>query len=76
MAHAHLLETGRRRIAFVNGPADTAPGRARSEGYQQACAATGSHGIGGGGRRLHGRRRRGGVGHPRRARPPPLDRTR
>ena len=44
MAHAHLLETGRRRIAFVNGPADTAPGRARSEGYQQACAATGSTG--------------------------------
>ena len=44
MAHAHLLETGRRRIAFVNGPSDKALGRAGREGYQQACAATGSMG--------------------------------
>jgi LacI family transcriptional regulator len=42
LAHAHLVETRRRRIAFVNGPADTAPGRARIEGYQQACEASGS----------------------------------
>ena len=44
MAHAHLLETSRRRIDFVNGPSDTALGRAGREGYQQACAATGSTG--------------------------------
>ncbi|HEU4332342.1 MAG TPA: LacI family DNA-binding transcriptional regulator [Lapillicoccus sp.] len=44
LAHTHLVETGRRRIAFLNGPADTAPGRARREGYEQACAAYGSVG--------------------------------
>ena len=44
LAHRHLLDTGRRRIAFVNGPRDTAPGRARREGYEQACAASGSTG--------------------------------
>jgi len=45
MAHQHLVETGRRRIAFVNGPADTAPGRARLEGFRQASAAAGSAGA-------------------------------
>ena len=44
LAHRHLLDTGRRRIAFVNGPRDTAPGRARREGYEQACATSGSTG--------------------------------
>jgi LacI family transcriptional regulator len=42
LAHTHLAEAGRRRIAFVNGPTDTAPGRARREGYEQACLASGS----------------------------------
>ncbi len=42
LAHRHLVATGRRRIAFVNGPTDTAPGRARREGFEIACAATGS----------------------------------
>lgn len=41
LAHRHLLESGRRRIAFVNGPPDTAPGQARLEGFQEACAAAG-----------------------------------
>ena len=45
MAHQHLVETGRRRIVFVNGPADTAPGRARLEGFRQASAAAGSAGA-------------------------------
>jgi len=45
MAHQHLVETGRRRIAFVNGPANTAPGRARLEGFRQASAAAGSAGA-------------------------------
>lgn len=42
LAHQHLLQTGRRRIAFVNGPTETAPGRARREGYETACATAGS----------------------------------
>lgn len=42
MAHDHLVRSARRRIAFVNGPSDTAPGRARQEGYEQACATNGS----------------------------------
>lgn len=37
----HLVETGRRRIAFVNGPADTVPGRNRLRGYRTALAACG-----------------------------------
>jgi len=44
MAHQHLVTTGRRRIAFVNGPTDTAPGRARLEGFREASAAAGSAG--------------------------------
>lgn len=42
LAHRHLRETGRSRIAFVNGPADTAPGRARLEGFRQANADAGA----------------------------------
>jgi LacI family transcriptional regulator len=37
-AVAHLVATGRRRIAFVNGPADTVPGRSRLEGFTLATA--------------------------------------
>ncbi|WP_129843398.1 LacI family DNA-binding transcriptional regulator [Streptomyces sp. RFCAC02] len=37
----HLHGTGRRRIAFVNGPADTVPGRNRAEGYRAGLAACG-----------------------------------
>jgi LacI family transcriptional regulator len=35
----HLLEIGRRRIAFVNGPLDTTPGSARQQGFERAIAA-------------------------------------
>ncbi|ARQ70946.1 LacI family DNA-binding transcriptional regulator [Streptomyces marincola] len=38
---AHLHGTGRRRIAFVNGPSDTVPGRNRGHGYRTALAAHG-----------------------------------
>ncbi|WP_419994111.1 LacI family DNA-binding transcriptional regulator [Streptomyces boninensis] len=38
----HLAETGRRRIAFINGPIDTVPGRNRDEGYRKGLA---DHGI-------------------------------
>lgn len=41
MAVRHLHETGRRRIAFVNGPSDTVPGRNREEGYRAALAECG-----------------------------------
>ncbi|WP_346777272.1 LacI family DNA-binding transcriptional regulator [Streptomyces sp. HNM0575] len=41
LAVRHLAETGRRRIAFVNGPADTVPGRNRHLGYHRALAACG-----------------------------------
>lgn len=41
LAVRHLYETGRRRIAFVNGPADTVPGRNRDEGYRTALAECG-----------------------------------
>ncbi|MCT2594382.1 LacI family transcriptional regulator [Streptomyces sp. N2-109] len=37
----HLVETGRRRIAFVNGPADTVPGHNRQRGYRRALADCG-----------------------------------
>ncbi|OKI05475.1 LacI family transcriptional regulator [Streptomyces sp. CB02923] len=37
----HLVETGRRRIAFVNGPADTVPGRHRALGYRTALESCG-----------------------------------
>jgi LacI family transcriptional regulator len=37
----HLFATGRRRIAFVNGPEKTAPGRARRRGYLDGLRACG-----------------------------------
>ena len=36
LAYSHLAAVGRRRIAFVNGPTDTAPGRSRDEGFATA----------------------------------------
>lgn len=44
LAYQHLVDTGRRRIAFVNGPTDTAPGRARQRGFAAACEAFGGEG--------------------------------
>jgi LacI family transcriptional regulator len=41
LALAHLVATGRRRIAFVNGPVDTVPGSARLAGYLQHSAELG-----------------------------------
>lgn len=41
LAIAHLVESGRRAIAFINGPEDTSPGRARREGYEEALAGEG-----------------------------------
>ncbi|WP_314172802.1 LacI family DNA-binding transcriptional regulator [Streptomyces winkii] len=41
LAVRHLVSTGRRRIAFVNGPADTVPGSNRLRGYRRAL-----HGCG------------------------------
>lgn len=35
LAFDHLVSGGRKRIAFVNGPADTAPGRARRLGFER-----------------------------------------
>lgn len=35
----HLVATGRRRLVFLNGPADTTPGRLREEGFLAAMAA-------------------------------------
>uniref|UniRef100_UPI0028112023 LacI family DNA-binding transcriptional regulator n=1 Tax=Microbacterium sp. TaxID=51671 RepID=UPI0028112023 len=35
----HLADAGRRRIAFLNGPADTTPGRVRQEGFRRAVEA-------------------------------------
>jgi DNA-binding LacI/PurR family transcriptional regulator len=40
-AVAHLHETGRRRIAFVNGPPDTSPGGSRLLGYRDGVRAVG-----------------------------------
>ncbi|MEU4361667.1 LacI family DNA-binding transcriptional regulator [Promicromonospora sp. NPDC023987] len=39
-AVAHLVEIGRRRIGFVNGPLDTTPGAARQRGFDAATSAT------------------------------------
>ncbi|HEY3714774.1 MAG TPA: LacI family DNA-binding transcriptional regulator [Jatrophihabitantaceae bacterium] len=36
LAVAHLAESGRRAIGFLNGPVDTVPGRARERGFHQA----------------------------------------
>ncbi len=41
LAIQHLVEGGRRKIAFVNGALDTNPGTARREGYEKALAANG-----------------------------------
>jgi len=38
---AHLVDEGRRRLAFLNGPADTTPGRARRAGFQRAVDSRG-----------------------------------
>lgn len=42
LAYEHLAAVGRHRIAFVNGPTDTAPGRSRDEGF--AAASRGAAG--------------------------------
>ncbi|WP_410793332.1 LacI family DNA-binding transcriptional regulator [Kribbella sp. C-35] len=36
LAVDHLVAKGRRRIAFLNGPADTVPGAARAKGFAEA----------------------------------------
>ena len=36
LAVEHLRDRGRRRIGFVNGPADTVPGAARAKGFAEA----------------------------------------
>jgi DNA-binding LacI/PurR family transcriptional regulator len=41
LAVRHLVESGRRRIAFINGPADTVPGRNRRLGYRTALQQAG-----------------------------------
>lgn len=41
LAIRHLVEKGRRRIGFVNGPLDTVPGAARQAGYLDALEAAG-----------------------------------
>jgi LacI family transcriptional regulator len=41
LALAHLHSTGRRHIAFVNGPVDTVPGTARLAGYLRHSAELG-----------------------------------
>ncbi|WP_435133348.1 LacI family DNA-binding transcriptional regulator [Actinacidiphila sp. bgisy144] len=41
LAVRHLLASGRRRIAFVGGPADTVPGRNRALGYRIALEEAG-----------------------------------
>jgi LacI family transcriptional regulator, galactose operon repressor len=41
IAVRHLHATGRRRIAFINGPPDTVPGHNRERGYRAALAECG-----------------------------------
>lgn len=41
LAVEHLAEAGARRIAFIDGPLDTVPGRARYDGYRRGLAAAG-----------------------------------
>ncbi|WP_216843928.1 LacI family DNA-binding transcriptional regulator [Phytoactinopolyspora alkaliphila] len=41
LAVEHLYAGGARRIAFVNGPADTVPGHARYAGYREGLRACG-----------------------------------
>jgi LacI family transcriptional regulator len=38
LAVRHLFETGKRRIAFLNGPLDTVPGQERLRGYRTGLA--------------------------------------
>lgn len=39
LAVDHLVERGRKNIAFLNGPADTVPGTARAKGFAEALKA-------------------------------------
>lgn len=39
LAVDHLASCGRKRIAFLNGPADTVPGAARAKGFAEALKA-------------------------------------
>lgn len=41
LALEHLHEQGRRRIAFVNGPADTVPGSARQRAFERTARTLG-----------------------------------
>lgn len=41
LAVQHLVEQGRRKIAFINGPIDTVPGSARHRGYTEALVKCG-----------------------------------
>ncbi len=41
LALEHLVDQGRRRVAFVNGPVDTVPGAARLSGFVQHVDALG-----------------------------------
>jgi LacI family transcriptional regulator len=41
LAVDHLVATGRRRIAFLNGPLDTVPGARRARGFTRAGRAAG-----------------------------------
>ncbi|WP_203453946.1 LacI family DNA-binding transcriptional regulator [Jiangella aurantiaca] len=41
LAVEHLAEAGARRIAFIDGPLDTVPGRARYDGYRRGLASAG-----------------------------------
>lgn len=41
LAVKHLLALGRRRLAMVNGPAETLPGAVRGRAFQQAVVAAG-----------------------------------
>lgn len=38
LALRHLYDGGHRRVAFVNGPADTVPGSARARGFERTAA--------------------------------------
>jgi LacI family transcriptional regulator len=41
LAVQHLYQTGKRRIAFLNGPLDTVPGQERLRGYRSGLARAG-----------------------------------
>lgn len=41
IAVRHLYDTGHSRIAFINGPSDTVPGRSRDRGYRAALTDCG-----------------------------------